>query len=164
MCLLAEWENLWNDAHHRVLGGHLRDAKVHSQLSWHYRWPGMRANITHWNCGYLTCAIRRMGRPVNPPWHPYQWKDPLTEWEWMWYSFPSHTSGASMQRFSWFTWPNPQMVGDVSNTRSLGPYNHSFVGGADFSLSWSGHGIIFWSWGSILVKFDEEKMPGNEYS
>ena len=38
-----------------------------SHLSWHYWWPGMRANIAYWNCGCLMYATRKVGRPVNPP-------------------------------------------------------------------------------------------------
>ena len=74
---VTEREKLWNEAHRGVFGGHLRDAKVHSQLSRHYWWPGMRGDIAHWNRGCLTCATRRVGHPVKPPLTPIPMEGPF---------------------------------------------------------------------------------------
>ena len=41
----ADRRGLFDTAHGGVLGGHLRTAKIHSQLSKHYWWPRMRADI-----------------------------------------------------------------------------------------------------------------------
>ena len=59
-------EELFLEVHRGPFGGHLSDAKIHSQLSRHYWWPGMRKDITHWTRGCLTCASRNVGRPVKP--------------------------------------------------------------------------------------------------
>ena len=59
-------------------GGHLRESKVHSELSKHYFWKGMRSDITNWCQSCLVCTIRHAGRaskpalvpiPVNGPFH-----------------------------------------------------------------------------------------------
>ena len=47
---------LFDEAHAGMLGGHLRGAKIHSQLSRHYWWPKMRADIEKWCCSCLVCA------------------------------------------------------------------------------------------------------------
>ena len=59
-------EELFHEAHGGPFGGHLGDAKVHSQLSRHYWWLGMRKDISRWSRGCLTCASRSVGRPVKP--------------------------------------------------------------------------------------------------
>ena len=41
----ADRERLFNEAHAGTFGGHLRGAKIHSQLSQHYWWPKMTADI-----------------------------------------------------------------------------------------------------------------------
>ena len=55
---------------HGAFGAHLRDAKVHSQLSKHYWWKGMRADIIRWCRTCLTCVTRKAGRAVKPPLTP----------------------------------------------------------------------------------------------
>ena len=49
-------KGLFKVAHERILGGHLRAAKIHSQLSKHYWWPRMRANIVKWARSCQVCA------------------------------------------------------------------------------------------------------------
>ena len=59
-------EELFLEVHQGPFGGHLSDSKIHSQLSRHYWWPGMRKDITHWTRGCLTCASWNVGQPVKP--------------------------------------------------------------------------------------------------
>ena len=56
--------------HGGVFGGHLRDGKVFSELQRHYWWRGMRADITKWSRGCLTCATYSTGRAVYSPLTP----------------------------------------------------------------------------------------------
>ena len=63
-------EELFQEVHGGMFGGHLRDAKVHGNLSRHYWWPGMRADILKWCKACLTCASRHVGRAVKPPLTP----------------------------------------------------------------------------------------------
>ena len=42
-------EELFQQAHGGVYGGHLRDAKVYSELQRHYWWPKMRSDVHHWS-------------------------------------------------------------------------------------------------------------------
>ena len=44
---MVDWEETFLEAHCGPFSGHLGDAKIHSQLSRHYWWPGMRQEITH---------------------------------------------------------------------------------------------------------------------
>ena len=41
--------------------------KIHSQLSGYYWWPHMRRDLVQWSWSCLTCASRRVGRPVKSP-------------------------------------------------------------------------------------------------
>ena len=59
-------KGLFETAHGGVLGGHLRTAKMHSQLSKHYWWPRMRADIVKWTRSCQTCATRNVGKPLHP--------------------------------------------------------------------------------------------------
>lgn len=63
-------KRLFEEAHAGAFGGHLRDAKTHSELAKHYWWPGMRADLIRWCRACLTCASRRVGRPEKPPLTP----------------------------------------------------------------------------------------------
>ncbi len=63
-------EGLIEEAHGGRFGGHLRDSKIHGELSRHYWWPGMRGEILRWCRACLTCASRRVGRAVKPPLTP----------------------------------------------------------------------------------------------
>ena len=49
-----------------VFSGHLRQAKVHSQLSRHYWWPEMRSDIDSWFCACIKCARRSVGHLSRP--------------------------------------------------------------------------------------------------
>ena len=59
-------KRLFDEAHSGTLGSHLRNAKIHGQLAKHYWWPRMRADITSWYRGCLTCAARYVGQAVRP--------------------------------------------------------------------------------------------------
>ena len=63
----SDRRSLFDQAHSGVFGAHLKDAKIHSALSRHYWWPGMRADIVRWCKGCATCASRSVGRSVKPP-------------------------------------------------------------------------------------------------
>ena len=63
-------EELFQQAHGGVYGGHLRDAKVYSELQHHYWWPKMRSDVHHWSQGCLTCATYCTGHPVRAPLTP----------------------------------------------------------------------------------------------
>ena len=63
-------EHLFNEAHAGTFGAHLRGAKIHSQLSRHYWWPKMRADIERWCRSCLVCATRHFGHKVIPPLTP----------------------------------------------------------------------------------------------
>lgn len=63
-------KGLFEAAHGGVLGGHLRTAKIHSQLSRHYWWPRMRADIEKWTKSCQICATRNVGKPLHPPLTP----------------------------------------------------------------------------------------------
>ena len=57
---------MFDEVHSGVLSGDLREAKMHGQLSRHYWWPQLRANIQQWCKACLTCASRRIGRAERP--------------------------------------------------------------------------------------------------
>ena len=59
-------EKLFHSVHDGKFGGHLRDAKVHGQLSRHYWWPGMRRDIREWCLTCIRCATRNVGRQTRP--------------------------------------------------------------------------------------------------
>ena len=61
---------LFQQAHAGRFGGHLGDAKVHSELRRHYWWPKMRTDITQWTRGCLVCASHNPGRAVRAPLTP----------------------------------------------------------------------------------------------
>ena len=63
-------ERLFREAHQGAFSGHLRESKIHSQLSRHYWWPRMRKTITDWCRACLTCATRSPGLPIRPPLTP----------------------------------------------------------------------------------------------
>ena len=66
----SQRDKLFHQAHDGKFGAHLRDAKIHGELSRHYWWPGMRSDIIRWCKGCLTCASRRVGRATKPPLTP----------------------------------------------------------------------------------------------
>ena len=55
------------EVHGGIFGAHLKDAKIHGELSKHYWWPKMRADICKWCYSCLVCATRQAGRVVQPP-------------------------------------------------------------------------------------------------
>ena len=66
----VDCKGLFEVAHGGVLGGHLRTAKMHSQLARHYWWPRMRVDIVKWTKSCQICATCNVGRPVHPPLTP----------------------------------------------------------------------------------------------
>ena len=66
----TERKVLFDEVHAGMFGGHLRGAKIHSQLSRHYWWPKMRADIEKWCRSCLVCATRHLGHRVVPPLTP----------------------------------------------------------------------------------------------
>ena len=58
------------EVHQGPFSGHLREAKIHGQLSKHYWWPHMRKDISHWCRACLTCASRNVCSPARPPLTP----------------------------------------------------------------------------------------------
>ena len=63
-------KKLFDGVHSGVFGGHLREAKIHDQLSRHYWWPRMRTDISAWCRSCLVCASRRVGKGMKPPLTP----------------------------------------------------------------------------------------------
>ena len=61
---------VFDEVHGGRFGGHLRDAKIHGELSRHYWWPTMRADIRRWCKECIICASRRVGHMVKPPLTP----------------------------------------------------------------------------------------------
>lgn len=59
-------EPLFNSLHSGKFGGHLRESKMHSEISRQYWWPKMRTDIAKWCKACLVCATRRPGRAVKP--------------------------------------------------------------------------------------------------
>ena len=58
---------LFQEAHEGMFSGHLREAKIYSQLSKHYWWPGIRADVRKWCKACLVCATHHTGRAAKPP-------------------------------------------------------------------------------------------------
>ena len=63
-------QKLFMEVHQGPFSGHLREAKIHGQLSKHYWWPHTRKDISHWCRACLTCASRNVGSPARPPLTP----------------------------------------------------------------------------------------------
>ena len=70
-------KKLFDEVHSGKFAGHLRDAKIHSLLSRHYWWPGMRKDIQYWCRACLTCATRHIGRAIRPPLTPIPVSEPF---------------------------------------------------------------------------------------
>ena len=66
----VERKVVFDKVHSGVLGAHLREAKIHGQLSRHYWWPRMRADITAWCRQCKTCATHHVGKAIKPPLTP----------------------------------------------------------------------------------------------
>ena len=61
----SQRKKLFHEAHDGKIGAHLRDAKIHSELSGHYWWPRMRADIIRWCKSCITCASRQVGHATK---------------------------------------------------------------------------------------------------
>ena len=61
---------IFDESHSGPFGGHLRGAKVHGQLTRHYWWSRMQADILNWCRICVTCASRRVGQATKPPLNP----------------------------------------------------------------------------------------------
>ena len=70
-------KHLFEEAHCGKFGAHLGGAKVHGQLSKHYWWPRMRADISGWCQGCLVCATHQPGKAVKPPLTPIPVEGPF---------------------------------------------------------------------------------------
>ena len=67
----------FEEVHAGLFIGHLREAKIHSELSHHYWWPGMHTDIAQLCRSCLTSAACNVGRPVKPPLTPITVNRPL---------------------------------------------------------------------------------------
>ena len=63
---VAQRRKLFEDTHSGLFGGHLRSAKIHSQLAKHFWWPTMRTDIFQWCRACQVCATRQVGKPIHP--------------------------------------------------------------------------------------------------
>ena len=66
----ADRQKLFREVHEGPFAGHLREAKIHGELSRHYWWPGMRSDLAKWCRSCMLCATRSVGKPVRPPLTP----------------------------------------------------------------------------------------------
>lgn len=64
--LASSREKLFLDVHSGLYGAHLREEKIHSQLSKHYWWPRLTSDIVNWCRSCITCATRQPGQAVKP--------------------------------------------------------------------------------------------------
>ena len=64
---VGAWKKLFKEVHEGVYETHLRDAKMHGELSKYYWWPSMRRDIVDWCCVCLTCATRQTSKKTKPP-------------------------------------------------------------------------------------------------
>ena len=67
---LAQRQPLLKEAHAGTFSGHLREAKVYSQLRKHYWWPNMHADVRRFCRACLPCATRHIGRATKAPLTP----------------------------------------------------------------------------------------------
>ena len=74
---IRDREQLFEETHSGPFGAHLREAKVHGQLSKHYWWPKMRSDVHKWCNRCLVCATRRPGKAVHPPLNPIPVEGPF---------------------------------------------------------------------------------------
>ena len=57
---------VFREVHQGRFSGHLRDAKIHSQLGKAYWWPNIRKDIISWCRACEVCASRQVGKPIKP--------------------------------------------------------------------------------------------------
>jgi len=60
----SDHEDLFMKVHAGEFGGHLKEAKIHSQLNCHYWWPTIRQGGVELAC--FTCASCNVGKPLKP--------------------------------------------------------------------------------------------------
>ena len=66
----CDWRQLFDEVHGGAFSGHLRDAKIHGELSRRYWWPKMRSDIIHWCQACFLCASRQVGQVASSPLTP----------------------------------------------------------------------------------------------
>ena len=71
----------------------MRKSKVHSELSKHYFWKGMRSDITNWCRSCLVCTTRHAGRASKPALVPIPVNGPFDKVGVDVIQFPSSQSG-----------------------------------------------------------------------
>ena len=54
------------EVHQGRFSGHLRDAKIHSQLGKAYWWPNMREDSISWCKACKVCGSGLVGKPFKP--------------------------------------------------------------------------------------------------
>ena len=57
---------VFREVHQGRFSGHLRDAKIHSQLGKAYWWPNMHKDIISWCRTCEVCASRQVEKPIKP--------------------------------------------------------------------------------------------------
>ena len=57
---------VFREVHQGKFSGHLRDAKIHSQLSKVYWRPNIHKDIISWCRACKVCASRQVGKPIKP--------------------------------------------------------------------------------------------------
>lgn len=70
-------KRLFEEARSGRFGAHLSDSKVNGQLHKHYRWNGMRSDISQWNKAGLVCATHNPGHAATPPLSPIPVSSPF---------------------------------------------------------------------------------------
>ena len=69
-CLIpptCDRESLFQEVHCGTFGAHMKDAKIHDELSKHYWWSSMRIDIWKWCRSCLVYATRQPSRVTQPP-------------------------------------------------------------------------------------------------
>ena len=89
----SDRRSMFEEVHGGPFGGHLRDAKIHGELSRRYWWPGMRRDIIRWCQACLVCASRQVGRAVRPPLTPIPVSGPFDRVGVDVLHFPKSTAG-----------------------------------------------------------------------
>ena len=56
---------VFHEVHQGRFAGHLRDAKIHSQIGKTYWWPNMHSDISRWSRACEVCASRQVGKPIK---------------------------------------------------------------------------------------------------
>ena len=99
----ADRRALFDESHSGVLGAHLREVKIHSELSRHYWWPGMRGDIRAWCAACLTCVTRGTSRAHRAPLTPIPVAGPFDRVGVDVIQFPKSRSGKQYRKCSNFS-------------------------------------------------------------